>query len=180
MIAVHIERYSLSAAALLRRHTPRVGRIHSRYARILNILIPDGPLLTLQGPGPLQAPCAASLAEDIESCALHLSPGDLVAQAHETPAALRLMPAGAVLWDGRLLPLPNLTAATLHDTAEKLAQWLAHHAREQGIAPVLDALNGAAARSPWHCRLCRALTPVLAGREVSAGSIRDMAARLIG
>lgn len=179
MVQVQIERYSLAAAALLQRHTPLVGRVHSRYARILNIQTPDGELLTLQGPGRLQAPCAASLAEALESIALQISPGDPVAQDHQA-AALRLSTVGATLWDGRLLPLANLTAATLRDTAEKLTRWLHQHAREQGITPVLTALQGPDARSPLHRRLCHALTPMFADRHLSAGSIADMAAQVIG
>ncbi len=180
MVQVQIARYSLSAAALLQRHAPQVGHIHSRYARILNIQTPDGDLLTLQGPGMLQAPCAASLAEAIESRVPHLAPGDLVVQDDQTSAALRLHTVGATLWDGRLLPLTNLTAATLHNTAEKLTRWLSHHAPEQGIAPVLTVLTGAAMPSPLHRRICHALTPMLTSRHVSAASIADMAAQVIG
>ncbi len=177
---VHIERYSVTAGALLHRHNPPVGQVHSCYARILNIQTPDGQLLTLQGPGPLQAPCAASLAEDIEACAAHLSPGDLVVRDDQAPAALRLIADGATPWDGRLLPLANLTQAKLRDTAAKLARWLAQHASEQGIAPVLTALDGAPVRSPLHRRFCAVLTPMLAARYVSADSIAAMASQVIG
>jgi hypothetical protein len=180
MIEVPIERYSLAAAALLQRHTPRVGRIHSCYARILNIQTSDGELLTLQGPGWLQAPCAASLAVNHESCATRCVPGDLVAQAREEPAALHLVTAGATLWDGRLLPMPNLTTATHRDAADQLIQWLVQHARERGIVPVLDALHGVPVRSPLHRRICNALATVLAGRRVSADAVEDLAARVIG
>jgi hypothetical protein len=180
MVEVHIERCSLSAAALLQRHTPLVGRIHSCYARILNIQTSDGGLLTLQGPGLLQAPCAASLAVNIESCVPHVVPGDLVAQIHEEPAALHLTIAGATLWDGRLLPMPHLTTPTHRDTAEKLTQWLAQHARERGIVPVLDALNGVQVQSLLHRHICNALASVLAGRQVSADAVGDLAARVIG
>jgi hypothetical protein len=180
MIEVHIERYSLAAAALLQRHTPRVGRIHSCYARILNIQTADGELLTLQGPGWLQAPCAASLAVNLESYATRCVPGDLVAQAREEPAALHLATAGATLWDGRLFPMPNLTMATHRDAADKLTQWLVQHARERGVVPVLDALNGIRVRSPLHRRICNALATVLAGRRVSADALRVLAARVIG
>ena len=180
MIELHIERYSLSAATLLQRHTPRVGRIHSCYARILNIQTSDGELLTLQGPGWLQAPCAASLAVNLESYVTRCVPGDLVAQTREEPAALHLTTAGATLWDGHLLPMPNLTTATHRDVADKLTQWLAQHARERGIVPALGALNGIQVRSPLHRRICNALAAVLAGRRVSADALRELAARVIG
>jgi len=180
-VEVQIVRYSFFAAALLRRCPRLVGRIHSRYARILNIQTPDGQLLTLQGPGALQAPCAASLAEEIETCAPHLAPGDLVAQAYDAPVAMRLVTANATAWDGRLRPLANLTtAANLRDTADQLARWLTQHTRAQGIAPVLAALNGVPVRSPLHRRFCNALTPMLAGSNVSADSVEDMAAQVIG
>ena len=180
MVEGRIERYSLSAAVLLQCHASMVGRIHSRYARILNIQTPDGQLLTLQGPGPLQAPCAASLAEDLERWAPHLAPGDLVVQGHPSSAVLRLSTIGATLWDGRLLPLANLTATKCRDTAAKLARWLDQNAKEQGITPVLAARHGAAARSPLHRRLSDALMPMPTSRHVSAGSIGEMAAQLIG
>lgn len=180
--AVHIERYSALAAALLQRHTPWVGRVHSRYARILNIQMPDGQLLTVHDAGLLQAPCAASLAdnEHLERCARHLAPGDLVAQTYQAPAALCLLAGDAVLWDGRLVPHPNLTAAHFQDTAAKLARWLVQHAREQGLTLVLAALNGESVPSPLHRRLCQAFAPVLAARHVSADMIGNLAAQVIG
>lgn len=45
------------------RSAPRLaGRVHSVFERALNLQWHDGRLLTLQGPGPLRAPFAASLA----------------------------------------------------------------------------------------------------------------------
>jgi hypothetical protein len=111
-----------------------------------------------------------------------LSPGDLVAQDNHTPAALRLLTAGATSWDGRILLLDNLTAEKLRDTAEKLARWLAQHATERGIAPVLAAwcTPHPAGLAPLHRRLYEALTPMLVSRNVSASSLVDMAAQVIG
>ncbi len=177
---VYIDRYSLSAAPSLQRDTPLVGHVHSCYARILNIQTPGGQLLTLQGPGLLQAPCAASLTEEIENYARLLAPGDPVVRNDQAPGALCLILAAATLWDGRLLPLANLSAATLQVAAEKLTQWLAQHVSGQGLVPVLAAFNGAAVRSPLHRRFCNALMPVLAARHVSASSMADMAAQIVG
>ncbi len=91
-----------------------------------------------------------------------------------------LMTATATSWDGRIQPLENLTPVKLRDTAEQLAQWLAHHASEQGIAPVLAAFDGAPVRSPLHRRLCDALTPMLVSRNISSDSVSTMAAQIIG
>ncbi len=177
---VPIERYSLSAAVLLRRHTPLVGRIHSHYARLLNIQTLDGDLLTLQGPGPLQAPCAASLPDELETCLPHVAPGDLVVQDHQTAAMLCLNTDGATLWDGRLFPFANLTVPRLRYTADELTRWLDQHVREQGATLVLTALHGGVVRSPLHRHLYHILVPVLADGTVSANSIADMASQLIG
>ena len=173
-----IERMSQRAAALLQRHPALLGRIHSRYARILNIETPDGELLTLQGPGLLQAPCAASLGVRINSLPARLSPGDGVAQTLQTPAALYLTSAGATLWDGHLAPLPNLSRTVLHDAAASLAQWLKQCVPDQGIVPVLDAFNGA--NSLLHRRFCDALASLFASRSISAADIEAMAAQVIG
>ena len=173
-----IERMSQRAAALLQRHPALLGRIHSRYARILNIETPDGELLTLQGPGLLQAPCAASLAVAIDSLPTRLAPGDLVAQTLRTPAALYLTSADATRWDGHLAPLPNLSRAALRDAAVNLAQWLKRRVPDQGIVPVLDALKGRA--SLLHRRFCDALAPMFANCNISAAYIEAMAAQVIG
>ena len=173
-----IERMSQRAAALLQRQPALLGRIHSRYARILNIETPDGELLTLQGPGLLQAPCAASLGVRIDSLPARLSPGDGVAQTLQTPAALYLTSAGATLWDGHLAPLPNLSRTVLHNAAASLAQWLKQCVPDQGIVPVLDTFNGA--NSLLHRRFCDALASLFASRSISAANIEAMAAQVIG
>lgn len=182
MHLVHIRRCSLAAATLLHQHMPCVGRIHSCYARILNIQTPSGRLLTLQGPGPLQAPCAASLAEDIETCAAALSPGDPVVQGDRPSAALTLLAASAAVWDGRLSPLDTVTATTFSSASTRLAAWLAQHANGQGIAPVLAALNTPEppVLSPLHRRIYNALIPIHAHRPLSHASIAQMASQLIG
>lgn len=179
----HIERCSLAAATLLHRHTPWVGRVHSCYARILNIQAPSGQLLTLQGQGALQAPCAASLAEDIETCLAHLSPGDLVVQGDHPSAALQLMATSATIWDGRLCPLAaGTTTVQLRSASTQLAAWLAQHASQRGITPVLAALNASdpLPLSRLHRRVFDGLTPIHTKRSVSTASILQMATQLIG
>jgi hypothetical protein len=69
-----MERVSTRAAAIcvlradhglverLRAAPRRAGRVHSVFERALNLEWHDGRLLALQGPGPLRAPFAASLA----------------------------------------------------------------------------------------------------------------------
>lgn len=170
---LHIRRCSVAAAALLRQHRPWVGQLHSRYARILNIQMPCGQLLTLQGPGPLQAPCAAALIEDIETCTAALSPGDLVVQDDHTLAALRLTAASATLWDGRLRSLSGVTSTTLRNAADQIASWLAQQASQQGISPVLAALHasGSPVLSPLHQRVYRALMPIRSSLDISTASI---------
>ena len=48
-------------AARLGAGTPVQGRIHSVFARAINVEREDGTLLTLHGPGPLAAPFALAL-----------------------------------------------------------------------------------------------------------------------
>lgn len=178
----HIERCSLAAATLLRRHRPLVGRLHSCYARILNIQVPSGQLLTLQGHGLLQAPCAASLAEDIENWPAVLAPGDLVMQGDDPSAILTLNTLSMAIWDGRLRPLAAVTATKLGDAGAQLAGWLRQHASQQGIVPALTALDAPhpPALSPLHRRICDALAPMYWHGCLSADSIAQMAAQLIG
>ncbi len=177
---VYIERYSLAAAALLRHHTPWVGRVHSCYDRILNILAPSGQILTLQGPGLLQAPCAASLSEAIEACVATCVPGDLVGD--HPSATLTLHTASATVWDGRLHPIDMITASTLRNVSTQLAAWLAEHANQHGIVPVLAALDmpNLPVLSPLHRRVYDALMPMLRLRRISTASIEHMASQLIG
>jgi hypothetical protein len=175
-----IERMSQRAAALLQQHPALLGRIHSRYARILNIETPNGELLTLQGPGVLQAPCAASLGVHIDSLPARLVPGDLVAQSPRTRAAMHLTSASATLWDGRLAPLPDLSGAARRTAAARLSHWVRRRAPDQGIAPVLDAFNGTTSVLQLHRRFCDALAPMFASRNLTAAAVEAMAAQVIG
>src|SRR5262245_54873943 len=93
MLAVRVSRWSQAAARLIHPQQVLIGRVHSCYARIINVQTPAGRLLTLQGQGRLQAPLALALARDIEALGVHLPLGVLVVQdipaAGDYPAALR-------------------------------------------------------------------------------------------
>jgi Protein of unknown function (DUF2877) len=60
--SIRVLRLSAGVAARLERLPDDAGRVHSVFARALNLECADGRLLTLQGPGPLVAPFAAALA----------------------------------------------------------------------------------------------------------------------
>ena len=55
MLTVQVRRWSQAAASLPPQQAV-MGRVHSCYARIINVRTPGGRLLTLQGEGMLQAP----------------------------------------------------------------------------------------------------------------------------
>ena len=55
-LTVQVSRWSQAAASLLPPHQEVIGRVHSCYARIINVRTLSGRLLTLQGKGMLQAP----------------------------------------------------------------------------------------------------------------------------
>ena len=94
MLAILVSRWSQAAARLVQPQQVLIGRVHSCYARIINIQTPAGRLLTLQVKGRLQAPLALALATDVEALGAHLPVGALVVQdipaATGYPAALRL------------------------------------------------------------------------------------------
>src|SRR5215510_15860833 len=102
MPAVQVRRWSQAAARLIHPQQVLIGRVHSCYARIINVQTPAGRLLTLQGQGRLQAPLALALATDIEALGAHLPVGALVVQdiaaATGYPAALRLHCTAVSAW----------------------------------------------------------------------------------
>src|SRR5205807_3571867 len=117
-----------------------VGRVHSCYARVINVQTPSGRLLTFQGEGTLQAPLALALATDIEALGAHLPVGALVVQdipaATGYPAALRLRCTAVPMWDGSLQASPRLTPLALTHIATILTAWLCRYAPTRGLAPL--------------------------------------------
>src|SRR5215831_5822070 len=63
--SIKVSRWSQAAACLVPPQQVLLGRVHSTYARIINVQTPSGRLLTLQGAGSLQAPLALALATDM-------------------------------------------------------------------------------------------------------------------
>jgi hypothetical protein len=68
---IHVLRMGRAVGERLRAAPRDAGRVHSAYARTLNLLWHDGRLLTLHGPGPLLAPFAAV----VNSLPFGLAPG---------------------------------------------------------------------------------------------------------
>src|SRR5215510_9886196 len=131
MLTIQVSRWSQAAASLLPPQQEVIGRVHSCYARILNVHTPGGRLLTLQGAGMLQAPLGLALATDVAALGTRLPVGALVVQdiltARSYPAALRLRCADALVWDGQVPAQPSLIPSVLADRAHALVAWLCRH-----------------------------------------------------
>jgi len=140
MLTIRVCRWSQAAARLVQPQQVLVGRVHSGYARIINVRTPAGRLLTLQGEGRLHAPLALALATDIAALGTHLPVGALVVQdipaATGYPAALRLGCAGVPVWNGLLQAHPHLTPPVLTYIATTLATWLCRYAPRRGLTPL--------------------------------------------
>jgi len=145
MLTVQVSRWSQAAASLLPPQQAVIGRVHSCYARIINVRTPGERLLTLQGEGMLQAPLGLALATDVVALGTHLPVGALVVQdiptARSYLAALRLRCADALVWDGHVPAQPGLTPSELAGRAHGLAAWLCLHTPAHGLAPLLLALE---------------------------------------
>ena len=128
MLTGLVSRWSQAAARLVQPQQVLIGRVHSCYARIINVQSPTGRLLTLQGEGSLQAPLALALATDMAALGVHLPVGALIVQdipaAMGYQAALGLHCAAAPVWDGSLQASPRLTPPVLTHIATTLAAWL--------------------------------------------------------
>jgi hypothetical protein len=175
MITVRVSRWSQAAARLVHPQQVLIGRVHSCYARIINVQTPAGRLLTLQGKGRLQAPLALALATDIEALGAHLPIGTLVVQdisaATGYPAALRLRCTAVPVWDGSLQTSPRLTPPVLAYTATTLAAWLCRYAPTRGLAPLLVALERDATGLSATCgAIYPVLAPLWSGRHPFAGT----------
>jgi uncharacterized protein DUF2877 len=98
-LAIAVLRASPDVVERLRTAPPCAGRVHSTFDRALNLAWHDGRLLTLQGPGPLLAPFAASLARLPRFPGLR--PGQPVWQRGDTIAldGIVLDPRGAATVD---------------------------------------------------------------------------------
>jgi Protein of unknown function (DUF2877) len=173
MLTVQVSRWSQAAASLLSPQQAVMGRVHSCYARILNVRTPGGRLLTLQGEGMLQAPLGLALATDVEALGTYLPVGALVVQdiptARRSPAALHLRCADALVWNGQVPAQPGLPPSVLAGRAHGLAAWLCHHTPTRGLAPLLLALeHGPTGLSATNAAAYTALTPLWAERQAFA------------
>jgi hypothetical protein len=170
MLTVQVSRWSQAAASLLSPQQAVMGWVHSCYARIINVHIPSGRLLTLQGEGMLQAPLGLALATDVAALGTRLPVGALMVQAIPTarrsPAALRLRCADALVWDGQVVAQPGLTPAVLARLAHGLAAWLCCHTPRRGLTPLLLALeHGPLVLSATNAAAYAVLAPLCTGRQ---------------
>jgi hypothetical protein len=185
-LTVQVRRWSQAAASLLPPRQAVIGRVHSCYARIINIHTPGGRLLTLQGEGLLQAPLGLALATDVAALGTRLPVGALVVQdiptARRSPAALRLRCADALVWDGQVVAQPGLTPSVLAGRAHGLAAWLCHHTPRRGLTPVLVASeHGPRGLSATNAAVYTALAPLWAGRQAFAvPTLLTLAKALVG
>src|SRR5262249_13297499 len=123
----------------------------------------------------LQAPLGLALATDVAALGTCLPVGALVVQdiptARQSPAALRLRWADALVWDGRVVARPELTPSVLAGRAQGLADWLCHHAPRRVRTPLLLALeHGPTGLSATSAAAYTVLAPLCAGRQAFAVS----------
>jgi len=157
---VHVRRLGVGVARRLEAAPRALGRVHSVFARAVNVLCHDGRLVTLHGPGPLAAPFAAGL--------------------DRLPRLGALVPGMSVERAGERLVLDGLTldwrGAEVVDTA------LAAAGDESALAAALREASlpaGAAAlRSPVALDARRRLAAGL--RHGDPRGVVDGALRLIG
>lgn len=186
LLAARVSHWSQAAARLVYPQEVLIGRVHSCYARIINVQTPAGRLLTLQGEGRLQAPLALALATDIEALGAHLPVGALVVQdipaAAGYPAALRLHCTAAHVWDGSLQASPHVTPPVLAHLATTLATWLDRYAPTRGLAPLLSALERDATGLSATCAAAHTvLAPLLSVRHTFlATTLLTLVKSLIG
>lgn len=186
MLTVRVSRWSQAAAQLVHPQQILIGRVHSCYARIINVQTPTGRLLTFQSEGRLQAPLALALATNIAALATRLPVGALVVQdipaATEYPAALCLQCAAASVWDGSLQASPHMTSPVLAHIATALTAWLGHYAPRRGLAPLLLALGrDATGLSPTCAAVHTLLMPLWSVRHTfSATTLLTLVQGLVG
>jgi hypothetical protein len=186
MLTVPVSRWSQATAHLLLPQQAVIGRVHSCYARIINVRTPSGRLLTLQGEGMLQAPLGLALATDVAALGTHLLVGALVVQdiptARSYPAALRLRCADALVWDGHVLAQPGLTLLELAGRAHGLAAWLCLHTPKRGLAPLLIALaHGSRGLSATSAATYAALAPLCAAPQAfTVSTLLTLVQALVG
>ena len=186
MLTVQVSRWSQAVASLLPPQQEVIGRVHSCYARILNVRTPGERLLTIQGEGMLQAPMGLALAADIKALGIRLPVGALVVQdiptARRSPAVLRLRCADTLVWDGHIQAQPGLTPSVLAHRAHELAAWLCRHAPRRGLTPLLLALgHGPLALSVTSAAAYAMLAPLRVGRqEFSVSTLLNLVKALVG
>jgi hypothetical protein len=186
MLTVQVSRCSQAAANLLLPQQAVIGRVHSCYARIINVCTPSGRLLTLQGEGMLQAPMGLALATDVAALGTHLPVGAFVVQdiptARSYPAALRLRCTDALVWDGHVLTQPGLTLLELAGRAHGLAAWLCLHTPGRGLAPLLLALeHGQRGLSATNAAAYAALAPLCgAPQAFTVATLLTLVRALVG
>jgi hypothetical protein len=170
MLTVQVSRWSQASANLHAPPQEVIGRVHSGYARIINVRTPRGRLLTLQGEGMLQAPLGLALATDVAALGAHLPVGALVVRdiptARRYPAALCLCCADTLVWDGQLKVQYGLNPSALDGRAHGLAAWLCRHTPRRGLTPLLLAIEqGPRGLSATNAAAYTALGPLWAERQ---------------
>ena len=186
MLVVRVSRWSQAAARLVPPQQVLVGRVHSCYARIVNVQTPAGRLLTLQGEGRLQAPLALALATDMAALGVHLPVGALIVQdipaAMGYQAALGLHCAAAPVWDGSVQASPDVPPAVLAHIATSLTTWLCRYTPTRGLAPLLSALGRDATGLSATCAAVHTvLMPLWSVRHTfSAATLLTLVQGLVG
>jgi hypothetical protein len=186
MLTVQVRRWSQAAASLLPPQQEVIGRVHSCYARIINVRTPSERLLTVQGEGMLQAPLGLVLTADLEALGTRLPVGALVVQdiptARRYPSVLRLRCADALVWDGHIQAQPGLTPTVLARRAHGLAAWLCRHTPRRGLTPLLLAReHGPLVLSAASAEAYAALAPLCVGRqEFSVSTLLTLVKALVG
>jgi len=158
---LQVLRLSPAVASRLEAAPPEAGRVHSVFARALNLSWHDGGLLTLQAPGALAAPFAAALARMPATDAIH--PGVRVRRCGD---ALVIGGVG-VRWRG----------ATLTNTAVRESPG----APPPALAVLTDECRGQSGRALWSSIGQRARSRLAEGlRRRHVETFLDGAFGLIG
>lgn len=156
---ISLMRVSAAARPRLGGASGLVGRIHSLFARCVNVEWSDGRLLALHAPGPLAAPFAASLARwpHLDG----LAPG---APVFRRAGQLRL---GGLVIETAAAATVSLAIASAPGSAEPLAAWL-HGVEPDGSGAALRSRRGQTARAQLRAGIRRrdAVALLIGGRAL--------------
>ena len=182
---IEICRWTRAAKKTLDHHRQTVGWVHSCYDCTINIRTPCGRLLTLQDSGPLKAPLALSLTDNIKKMSSAIPVGEMVVK--DAPmdvrysGALHLIFSEAQEWDGRVPPTMALTDSEICAKADKLETWLMKHHLQSGLARLLPALRGSENNiSSINTKVLESLKPLLDGCYLSGDSLLKVGSQVVG